>query len=203
VCSLLTVSGGKMAQILKEEIRTKIYNAALEEFFEKDYKSATIRNISKKAGVSTGLLYSYYKDKEALFEEIVKDVLKAFPNTLKVAEDDPSDAYESYNNIEKQGIIRLFDKRKEFIILVDKSAGTIYENYKNKIVDMMEEHIRTGMRENSSVECDDVFFHILADNLFESITEVMRHFKSREWGIRMLDLIGQQFFKGSESFYKI
>ena len=34
-----------MAQILKEEIRKKIYQAALEDFFEKDFKRATIRNM--------------------------------------------------------------------------------------------------------------------------------------------------------------
>jgi AcrR family transcriptional regulator len=191
-----------MAQILKEAIRKKIYDAALEEFYEKDYKRATIRNMAKRAGISTGLLYSYYKGKADLFEEIVKDVVNAFPNTLKVAEENPSDAYESYKTIEKQGIIRLFERRKEFIILIDKSAGTPHEHARDRIIDLMEEHIRTGMRENAKIDCDPLFFHILADNLFESIIEVMRHFQDREWGIQMLDLIGQQFFKGSESFFK-
>jgi len=52
---------------LKEEKRTKIMETALDEFLEKNFDSASINQISKKAGLSAGALYYYFEDKEDLF----------------------------------------------------------------------------------------------------------------------------------------
>ena len=58
-----------------EEIRaTKkelIMNAALEEFAEHGYHASSINKITKRAGVSKGLLYNYFESKEALLKEIM------------------------------------------------------------------------------------------------------------------------------------
>lgn len=48
-----------------------IHSAAMQEFLEKDFKSASLRNIVKKAGVTTGAFYGYYASKESLFESLV------------------------------------------------------------------------------------------------------------------------------------
>ncbi len=59
-----------------EEIRTTkkelIMNAALEEFAEQGYHASSINKITKRAGVSKGLLYNYFESKEALLKEIMK-----------------------------------------------------------------------------------------------------------------------------------
>ena len=54
------------------ETRERILLAAKEEFLEKGYKNAWLRNISKKAGVTTGALYGYFKNKEDLFGTLVE-----------------------------------------------------------------------------------------------------------------------------------
>ena len=41
-----------------------ILSAAMQEFLEKGYKSASLRNIVKTAGVTTGAFYGYYDSKE-------------------------------------------------------------------------------------------------------------------------------------------
>ena len=48
-----------------------ILSAAMQEFLEKGYKSASLRNIVKTAGVTTGAFYGYYDSKEDLFEALV------------------------------------------------------------------------------------------------------------------------------------
>lgn len=53
--------------------RDRILRAAKEEFLEKGYKDAWLRDISKKAGVTTGALYGYFKSKKALFGALVDD----------------------------------------------------------------------------------------------------------------------------------
>jgi len=47
-------------QVLKEKVKEKIYQAAVEEFYKKGYLKAKMQDIAKKAGISVGLTYSYY-----------------------------------------------------------------------------------------------------------------------------------------------
>ncbi|GIP24502.1 TetR/AcrR family transcriptional regulator [Paenibacillus sp. J22TS3] len=57
----------RIRQTTKENIR----NAAMEVFIERGYHDASIDDIAKRAGVSKGLLYNYYKGKEELLNEMV------------------------------------------------------------------------------------------------------------------------------------
>ena len=50
----------------------KIQQAAMEEFSEKGFQGASLRQIVKQAGVTTGAFYGYFSSKEALFASIVE-----------------------------------------------------------------------------------------------------------------------------------
>lgn len=54
------------------EKRKRLINAALEEFGENVYEKASTNAIVKKAGISKGLLYHYFKNKEELYNYLVK-----------------------------------------------------------------------------------------------------------------------------------
>ena len=75
-----------MAQVLKDEIREKILAAALDEFFDRGYKLAAMRNIAAKAQIPTGLIYSYYKNKADLFDAILRPVLYDWERVLTAGE---------------------------------------------------------------------------------------------------------------------
>ena len=49
-----------------------IQKAALAEFLEKGFLGASLRQIVKNAGVTTGAFYGYFSSKEALFASIVE-----------------------------------------------------------------------------------------------------------------------------------
>ena len=49
-----------------------ILQAAMEEFSDKGFLGASLRQIVKKAGVTTGAFYGYFSSKEALFNAIVE-----------------------------------------------------------------------------------------------------------------------------------
>lgn len=51
---------------LPAEKRRRILDAALEEFAKKDYKSASTDDIAARAGISKGLLFYYFKNKQSL-----------------------------------------------------------------------------------------------------------------------------------------
>ena len=80
---------------LSEEMRTaakeKILSAALQLFIEKGIASTGIKAIAASAGVSTGLLYHYFKTKDEIFVTLVRQVMDMqdqFAETL--LEQDPA-----------------------------------------------------------------------------------------------------------------
>lgn len=56
--------------------RDSLIKAALNEFAVNDYDKASTNVIVKKAGISKGLLYHYFKSKEELYEYLVKFVFE-------------------------------------------------------------------------------------------------------------------------------
>lgn len=57
----------------REELKNKIKEIASLMFIEKGFKNCKIQEITKIAGISMGGFYTFYKDKEALYEEILRD----------------------------------------------------------------------------------------------------------------------------------
>jgi len=59
----------------KEDRPREIADAAFAAFAEKGYAATRIDDVAKRAGVSKGLTYLYYKTKEDLFKAVVKNVV--------------------------------------------------------------------------------------------------------------------------------
>ena len=72
-----------MAQKLKDESRQAIISSAKEEFLEKGYKNASMRNIAKKANMTVGNLYRYFPSKEDINKVIVDDTLKEINDIIR------------------------------------------------------------------------------------------------------------------------
>ena len=66
----------------------RIHRAAFEEFLEKGFKSASLRNIVKKVNMTTGAFYGYYNSKEELFEALVDEHYQYLINCFKKAQRD-------------------------------------------------------------------------------------------------------------------
>lgn len=58
-----------------EDRPREICTAALEVFSEKGFAAAKLDEIARRAGVSKGTLYLYFKDKEDLFRAVVRDTV--------------------------------------------------------------------------------------------------------------------------------
>lgn len=61
---------------MNQKKRDSLIKAALNEFAVNDYDKASTNVIVKKAGISKGLLYHYFKSKEELYEYLVKFVFE-------------------------------------------------------------------------------------------------------------------------------
>ncbi|MEO1201665.1 MAG: TetR/AcrR family transcriptional regulator [Pseudomonadota bacterium] len=66
----------------KEDRPKEIAEAAFEVFAEKGYASARIDEVAKRAGVSKGLTYLYFKTKEELFKAVIRGVVVRRVDTL-------------------------------------------------------------------------------------------------------------------------
>lgn len=59
----------------KEDRPAEITQAALAAFAEKGYAGTRVDDVAKRAGVSKGLLYLYFKTKEDLFKAVIRSFL--------------------------------------------------------------------------------------------------------------------------------
>ena len=68
-----------------EDRPREICAAALEVFAEKGFAAAKLDEIARRAGVSKGTLYLYFKDKEELFRAVVRDTVAPNVEAVKQA----------------------------------------------------------------------------------------------------------------------
>ncbi|MGM0586958.1 MAG: TetR/AcrR family transcriptional regulator [Bacteroidota bacterium] len=56
---------------LRQQRRSDIMEAAIQLFAHRGFEATSISQIAKKAGISKGLIYNYFDDKEALLDELI------------------------------------------------------------------------------------------------------------------------------------
>lgn len=66
------------------EVREKIISAAIEEFAASGYKAASTNSLCKRANVSKGLIYYYFKNKEEMYLNTLRYVIDKFKDNVKI-----------------------------------------------------------------------------------------------------------------------
>lgn len=67
----------------EKETKAKLLISAKTEFMEKGYQGASLRNICRNAGVTTGALYFFFQDKEELFASLVQPVVEMIQKLME------------------------------------------------------------------------------------------------------------------------
>jgi AcrR family transcriptional regulator len=65
-------TGGPAGKEKTASKRAVILSAALDEFSQKGFADARLDDVAKRADVAKGTIYLYFKDKEALFQELLR-----------------------------------------------------------------------------------------------------------------------------------
>ena len=63
--------------------REAILAAALEEFSARGFEAARLDDVAKRAGVAKGTIYLYFRDKESLFQELIRTMLTPLVGTIE------------------------------------------------------------------------------------------------------------------------
>ncbi|MBN1776703.1 MAG: TetR/AcrR family transcriptional regulator [Clostridiales bacterium] len=131
-----------MPQILKKAVKERILQGALDSFLEKGYRSASMQEIARKAGIAAGNIYNYFKSKEAVFSTLVDPVLKDVKAIFGIRVRD----LPMLIPIDREGIaekrmdefIKIYQKnRKVFVLLFERSGSTKFETTRTIVIDSL------------------------------------------------------------------
>lgn len=75
--------GGRQAR--RSERREAILAAALEEFSARGFAATRLDDVAQRAGVAKGTIYLYFRDKESLFQELVRAMLSPLVGVIEAA----------------------------------------------------------------------------------------------------------------------
>ena len=74
-------SAGRKAR--SGERREAILAAALDEFSSRGFEAARLEDVARRAGVAKGTIYLYFRDKESLFQELIRTMLTPLVGTIE------------------------------------------------------------------------------------------------------------------------
>lgn len=167
----------------------KIHAAAKAEFLEKGFLSASLRNIVKTAGVTTGAFYGYFSSKEALFAAIVEPHAAAVMGMFMTAQtefaDLPKEQQPEHMGRESMGCLNwmtdyIYEHYEDFKILICCSDGTPYEHFIDSMVDIEVEYTFRYIDVLKSLgrdvpDLDRELCHMIANGMFNGFFEAIRH----------------------------
>ena len=166
-----------------------IHTSAKAEFLEKGFKSASLRNIVKTAGVTTGAFYGYYKSKEELFDALVSEQYETFVNKYKETQESftrlsPEEQRLGMGKTSGECMNWMTDYAYEnldvFKLILCCSEGTKYENMVHEMVEIEIEatHSFSKVMEGLGVPSytvDPQLEHILISGMFSAFFEMIIH----------------------------
>ncbi len=77
------VSGSVSRKVRSAERRQTILSAALDEFSTRGFEAARLDDVARRAGVAKGTIYLYFRDKESLFQELIRAMLTPLVGTIE------------------------------------------------------------------------------------------------------------------------
>ena len=181
--------------------KQKIQAAALAEFLDKGFLGASLRQIVKNAGVTTGAFYGYFSSKEALFASIVEPHAAALMGRFMEAQTSFAELPET----EQPGhmgqesadyvhwMVDYICQNHELVkLLLTKAEGTSYEHFVHNMVEVEVEYTLRYMevlrRLGQNVpELSRSLCHIIASGMFNGLFEIVVHDMPREQAMRDVD----------------
>ena len=139
----------------------KLIRSGRAEFLKKGYVKASLRDICKAAGVTTGAFYFSFESKEALMTAILDPVIADYEHMCaelaQREEEDPSTADDN----ERQIMEYLSEHRAEAIILMERSEGSRYEGFRQKVYSQMQAAFTSYFSKFMGSEPDSEMIRIL------------------------------------------
>jgi AcrR family transcriptional regulator len=105
---------------IREKTKSLILRCSLELFAEQGFNGTSMADIAKKAGVSKGLAYSYFKSKQEILRTMLEDLLETKFSAIAFPPVEPGSQNPSYDIL-----INIIEKSFEFVT-TDESSLRLY-----------------------------------------------------------------------------
>lgn len=172
-----------------KETRELLLESAKAEFMEKGYNKASLRTICANAGVTTGALYFFFKDKADLFKAIVgKPVDELFrimqshfdEDDVNISSPDYDVDFDDHSEIAQVLIHHIYSNYDEAILLLTKSQGSEYENIIDRIVEMTENKSIESMKKitdkkGKKKKVNKYMLHLVIHLMVDSFVHLVTH----------------------------
>lgn len=174
----------------ERETKEKLLRSARAEFIAKGYQGASLRTICKNAGVTTGALYFFFKDKDDLFTSLVApqiDTLKALLTehmrqellVLEQGENAAVDDMQDDTYAARQGLHLLYQNYELFLLLIQGSYGSSQEHFVDDLVAIAEQHYRLLSDRQAALlgvaAPDDYTVHWMAHMQIDAFVHLLTH----------------------------
>lgn len=185
------------------ETHQDILLSAKSNFLEKGFESSNLREICKQANVTTGAFYRHFKDKEAVFEELVAHVVEKLKKSYFEKEDEFYKSLDDANNdriwdMTDESIIffveLIYENYDEFKLLLVCADGTKYENFLHDIANIETIHTIEFMNKLKEKgykikNISEKEVHMLIQAYFSSIFEVIIHDYDKREAIKCIKTV--------------
>ncbi|MCR5460776.1 MAG: TetR/AcrR family transcriptional regulator [Acetatifactor sp.] len=178
------------------EKRQKLILRAKEEFMEKGFMGASLRSICSKAGVTTGAVYFFFQDKDALFHAVVDGVLQRFLTALgEHAREEFDEDFSTYRHhagdhdeVATRMLNILYDDYDAAIILLTKASGSSCEHVLDDLIEVLEGYYKrlagkyAASRPGKRI--DPYMLHYMTHVQVDGFVHLLMHVADREEALR-------------------
>lgn len=176
----------------KEEpnVRELLMKTGKAEFLEKGFEKASLRKICRNAGVTTGAVYFFFENKEDLFHQIVADtVVKLQCMGMELSKQELEEESSSADG-DQIFMKCLWQNREEVLLLLEKSEGTRYENFKNEIFSQFINVFSLFFEKYGNMGTDRNLIRIIVEMRIHGYLELLKGDYSMEETLRLAELVG-------------
>ena len=177
-----------------EKTREKILDRALRHFLKDGFSGASLRNIVKDAGLTTGAFYKYYPTKEMLFDaltdpymehiyQIYDQIVETFEKLS--ASDQTRNMSDTSSDGMEQMVDYIYDHYDNFRLLLKCGDSGKFESFihnmveremksSRKYIEKMKEHgVKIPVVEES-------LMHMIYTGFFSSVFQIIEHDRDKE-----------------------
>ncbi len=194
---------GRHMSYSSDQTRQRILESAKREFSEQGYRKANLRKIADDAKVTTGALYNHFKNKEVLFEALVKEPADGLLRKYKEMHSVFANTLEDNKMVQKSEegtdwvTDYIYDHFEEFRLIFCCSEGNVYSSFLDDLAEIEEEAYRKMLSlsgKDSSV--GDFFVHVICASGLRDIYEVVSHNLDREEAKEFMQQVKRFRFAG-------
>ncbi len=202
------VMRGDVVSYSSELTKERIMACAKEEFLQKGFTNANLREIANKAKATTGAVYNHFQGKDGLFEALVGEFAanllalyqKAHQEVEGEYDFDSADISENMGkgtNLILEYLYADFELSK---LLFCCSAGTKYEKFVDDLIEIEEKSSLDFMANDNfkPTKINKFFVHVIATSGLNNMLEAIHHDLPKAEALEYIGKIQRFYYAGTK-----